>query len=261
MTASHRRAPRKRGGSSKKISNSLVALSSAAVLTVYTAGYLRTQSAAELFAEDRLPPRVAGAAETASPTEAPAEAVAGGELVAPSESAVIANPPRPIAPPAGPERLIDRALLVRRAQLRNRPPRIHHRCPRPCHRRSDRPRSAEPPAGPAAPAAPAPAAEAPASEPATAPAPADSALHSGSPRGPAGHAEESVQGRNLFRLGHKPPRRYPGGGRRAGRASGFGGNHAVPDALLVYVIDALPATGAQPAERLRRPDVGRHGKR
>jgi uncharacterized protein with FMN-binding domain len=38
------------GGSHKKISNSLVALSSAAVLAVYTAGYVRTKSAADRFA-------------------------------------------------------------------------------------------------------------------------------------------------------------------------------------------------------------------
>jgi uncharacterized protein with FMN-binding domain len=38
------------GGSHKKLSNSLVALSSAAVLAVYTAGYLRTKSAADRFA-------------------------------------------------------------------------------------------------------------------------------------------------------------------------------------------------------------------
>jgi uncharacterized protein with FMN-binding domain len=38
------------GGSHKKVSNSLVALSSAAVLAVYTAGYLRTKPAADRFA-------------------------------------------------------------------------------------------------------------------------------------------------------------------------------------------------------------------
>jgi uncharacterized protein with FMN-binding domain len=37
-------------GSHKKVANSLVALSSAAVLAVYTAGYLRTKSAADRFA-------------------------------------------------------------------------------------------------------------------------------------------------------------------------------------------------------------------
>src|SRR4051812_15133474 len=37
-------------GSHKKLSNSLVALSSAAVLAVYTAGYVRTKSAADRFA-------------------------------------------------------------------------------------------------------------------------------------------------------------------------------------------------------------------
>ncbi len=47
-------APREGGGSSSKIANRLVALSSAAVLSVYSAGYLRTKSAADrLLAAER----------------------------------------------------------------------------------------------------------------------------------------------------------------------------------------------------------------
>jgi uncharacterized protein with FMN-binding domain len=42
--------PEKRRGSSQKMASSLVALSSAAVLTVYAAGYLRTRPAAQRFA-------------------------------------------------------------------------------------------------------------------------------------------------------------------------------------------------------------------
>ncbi len=48
------------GGSNKKVANSLVALSAAAVLAVYSAGFLRTRSAAhqfELQAADRMPAR------------------------------------------------------------------------------------------------------------------------------------------------------------------------------------------------------------
>jgi hypothetical protein len=42
-------APAEGSGSSRKIGNRLVALSSAAVLTVYAAGYLRTRAAAQRF--------------------------------------------------------------------------------------------------------------------------------------------------------------------------------------------------------------------
>ena len=64
--------PDKGRASSGKISNSLVALSSAAVLTVYAAGYLRTRSAAERFAVEAADLRTAGpfagaAAATAAP--------------------------------------------------------------------------------------------------------------------------------------------------------------------------------------------------
>jgi hypothetical protein len=47
-------------GSNKKVANSLVALSGAAVLAVYSAGFVRTRSAAnrfELMAADRMPAR------------------------------------------------------------------------------------------------------------------------------------------------------------------------------------------------------------
>src|SRR5579863_8256157 len=50
----------KQGGSNKKVANSLVALSGAAVLAVYSAGFVRTRSAAnrfELMAADRMPAR------------------------------------------------------------------------------------------------------------------------------------------------------------------------------------------------------------
>jgi uncharacterized protein with FMN-binding domain len=64
-------------GSHKKVSNTLVALSSAAVLAVYTAGYLRTKSAADRFvlqAETRRPviPAPAVTGPTTSPSGPPA---------------------------------------------------------------------------------------------------------------------------------------------------------------------------------------------
>jgi uncharacterized protein with FMN-binding domain len=66
-----------------KISNSLVALSSAAVLTVYAAGYVRTRSAAERFAVEAADLRTAvpsaGAAATAAPPREFVDAVKTAE--------------------------------------------------------------------------------------------------------------------------------------------------------------------------------------
>ena len=66
-----------------KISNSLVALSSAAVLTVYAAGYVRTRSAAERFAVEAADLRTAvpsaGAATTAAPPREFVDAVKAAE--------------------------------------------------------------------------------------------------------------------------------------------------------------------------------------
>jgi uncharacterized protein with FMN-binding domain len=70
--------------SNNKIANSLVAMSSAAVLAVYAAGYVRTQSAADLLqgqTEERRRPRVripaleepAAPVPVAAPVEAPAK--------------------------------------------------------------------------------------------------------------------------------------------------------------------------------------------
>ncbi|MFL6973426.1 MAG: hypothetical protein ACJ8F2_16065, partial [Xanthobacteraceae bacterium] len=69
-------------GGHKKVSNSLLALSSAAVLAVYSAGYMRTRAAADRFtlqAEARSPIRP-------SPTSVP-EAVASPTPVAASATA------------------------------------------------------------------------------------------------------------------------------------------------------------------------------
>jgi uncharacterized protein with FMN-binding domain len=65
--------PEKGRAPSGKVTNSLVALSSAAVLTVYAAGYVRTRSAAERFAVEAADLRTAvpfaGAATAAPPRE------------------------------------------------------------------------------------------------------------------------------------------------------------------------------------------------
>jgi uncharacterized protein with FMN-binding domain len=85
-----------------KISNSLVALSSAAVLTVYAAGYVRTRSAAERFAVEAADLRtaipLAGAAATAAPPREFVDAVKAAETApavpaAPGPKSVINAPP------------------------------------------------------------------------------------------------------------------------------------------------------------------------
>jgi uncharacterized protein with FMN-binding domain len=63
---------RKRGGSNQKVANSLVALSSAVVLTVYTAGYLRTRPAAQRYAVESAQRRIdSPAAVPSSSSDAP----------------------------------------------------------------------------------------------------------------------------------------------------------------------------------------------
>jgi uncharacterized protein with FMN-binding domain len=115
MTGKENRGPQKGSGSSKKIANNLVALGSAAVLTVYTAGYLRTRSAAERFAAKTTPrrtdePALAIAARVAPPAAA-APNVGGAQatrMVSPRSSpapiAVLHSVPRsePTEPPAAP---------------------------------------------------------------------------------------------------------------------------------------------------------------
>jgi uncharacterized protein with FMN-binding domain len=67
------------GGSNKKVANSLVALSSAAVLAVYSAGYIRTRAVADrLEAQSQqrrpAPPGVPRTGSTPAPLRPPAEA-------------------------------------------------------------------------------------------------------------------------------------------------------------------------------------------
>jgi uncharacterized protein with FMN-binding domain len=71
-------------GSHKKLSTSLVALSSAAVLAVYTAGYLRTKSAADRFALQ---------ASTRRPVIPAPAAAAPGSLAAPAAPVAVATAP------------------------------------------------------------------------------------------------------------------------------------------------------------------------
>jgi uncharacterized protein with FMN-binding domain len=78
------------GGSHKKLSNGLIALSSAAVLAVYTAGYLRTKSAADRFAVQAatrrpvVPAPATTAASVSLPAPAPVPVPAASRAEAPA---------------------------------------------------------------------------------------------------------------------------------------------------------------------------------
>jgi uncharacterized protein with FMN-binding domain len=135
------------GGSHKKLSNSLVALSSAAVLAVYTAGYVRTKSAADRFALQ---------AETRRPViPAPATAAPVASPVLPAPVTIAATPAAETAAPADAKPPLTVARSTEAATS-----------PSPKARKSARvatPRiAAETPATIPAPAAPAPAPELPA---------------------------------------------------------------------------------------------------
>jgi uncharacterized protein with FMN-binding domain len=106
-------------GPNKKIANSLVAMSSAAVLAVYAAGYTRTKSAADRMdaqSVDRRPgPNAPGRGASPAPTlqsdpapsvvidQRPAEPVPAPKLVAAAEPRKPVRPPDEIAPWLTPE--------------------------------------------------------------------------------------------------------------------------------------------------------------
>ncbi|MCU1327781.1 MAG: hypothetical protein JWN34_3151 [Bryobacterales bacterium] len=106
-------------GPNKKIANSLVAMSSAAVLAVYAAGYTRTKSAADRMdaqSVDRRPgPNAPGRGASPAPTlqsdpapsdvidQPPAEPVPAPKLVAAAEPRKPVRPPDEIAPWLTPE--------------------------------------------------------------------------------------------------------------------------------------------------------------
>jgi uncharacterized protein with FMN-binding domain len=99
-------APEKGRGASRKMANSLVALSSAAVLTVYAAGYLRTRSAAARFAVEAADLRTAG--PVAGP---PAAAAAPPESGDPGTLAD-AIPPVPASPALKSEARVPPSAIV-----------------------------------------------------------------------------------------------------------------------------------------------------
>jgi len=108
--------PEKGRAPSSKVTNSLVVLSSAAILTVYAAGYLRTRSAADRFAVEAADLRtalpVAGPATTAAAprefvdTEKPEPIPAAPAVPVPKAEATLT--PSDIAPPeASPQQRAD----------------------------------------------------------------------------------------------------------------------------------------------------------
>jgi uncharacterized protein with FMN-binding domain len=83
------------GGSNKKAANGLVSASCAAVLAVYVAGYVRTQSAANRFAAQIAERRVAApvAQRTTSPIEESQQAAPNARVAAPVPAARIPSSP------------------------------------------------------------------------------------------------------------------------------------------------------------------------
>jgi uncharacterized protein with FMN-binding domain len=89
----------------KKVSNSLVALGSAAVLAVYTAGYVRTKSAADRFSVQAA---VRRPAIPAPPSAAPV-------VAAPVPAPILASPAKVVAPadaPKSPPRKVKKLRTV-----------------------------------------------------------------------------------------------------------------------------------------------------
>jgi uncharacterized protein with FMN-binding domain len=85
-----------KSGSNKKLANSLVAVSSAAVMAVYAAGYTRTRAAAEGFDAEtagRRSPGIPPPARNASPVPG----VPAGESIRPAEVAPAADSPQLVA--------------------------------------------------------------------------------------------------------------------------------------------------------------------
>ena len=91
-------SPEKGRGPGGKIANSLVALGSAAVLTVYAAGYVRTRSAAARFAVEAADLRTAvPVAGPPAPAGAPQEFVAVGKLAEAAPFVPRARAPKSLA--------------------------------------------------------------------------------------------------------------------------------------------------------------------
>jgi len=90
------------GSSKKKVANGLVAMSSAAVMAVYAAGYTRTRAAAQRLdaqTEERRPPAPV-AASPLTPSSAPEAAPIPAPAAAPKVQSAVAAPAEAAAPAA-----------------------------------------------------------------------------------------------------------------------------------------------------------------
>jgi uncharacterized protein with FMN-binding domain len=95
-----------KGRSGGKVTNQLVALSSAAVLTVYSAGYMRTRAAADkIQAADRsrpVIPAAPGDSNSRPIAPLPSAAAVAAITPAPASTAPVPKTPRKVEPVAGP---------------------------------------------------------------------------------------------------------------------------------------------------------------
>ena len=169
-----------KGRGPSKMTNSLVALSSAAVLTVYAAGYLRTRSAADRFAVEAADLRTAvPVAGTAATAAAPREFVDAGKLAEPAPavpaspvatSTGSAPPSGTVSPEPSPAPIADSTEAASRAEARGQGVRAQAEEPalRPAPPTEEPP--AQPSAAPATNAAPAAVDSATAEPPAAPPA-------------------------------------------------------------------------------------------
>jgi uncharacterized protein with FMN-binding domain len=159
MTRSRRDKPQ-RPAANKKVANGLMALSSAAVLTVYAAGYLRTRAAAQRFTETPAVRRAAG------PVEVPA---AGPVLPALKPISQNIRQPESAATTAAPaERPAPKSVAPRESVRRTTPTAAE----KPVERVVAQPTETPAAASPAPPPAPSVAPPSPAEPPAAVPPPA-----------------------------------------------------------------------------------------
>jgi uncharacterized protein with FMN-binding domain len=98
------------GGSNKKVANGLVALSSAAVMAVYAAGFVRTRPAAERFAQQAEERRPGG-----HPPSSVAPRVVDAQAAPPMATPV--HTESLVAPPAKLSSKLDEAAIAERSQV------------------------------------------------------------------------------------------------------------------------------------------------
>jgi uncharacterized protein with FMN-binding domain len=164
-------------GSSRRIANNLVALSSAAVLTVYAAGYMKTRAAAQRLEH-------AGHRETADPPALHAPAPAPDAASRPLPSEILPAPaasPAPAVEPKAPAATAPaiRAEHAQHAHHQEHPEHVEHAQPAPAAATTAAEPAATPTAAPAA--APSPAVTPPAASADAEPKPAEPPAPKASP--------------------------------------------------------------------------------